>query len=571
MEKILIRLAIIWFTLSACSAAFHLFDPELRTVDSDRQLSENAVLENQYGNETFEGSQVRENFSGGRVSYISSEASVELEKLIKLLKHDGRQLSETGKLKVISPYNGSVFPPEIAAPFFSWKDENDDAVAWLLRIEFDKQKSPIYFISTDINFRPSKAVWETTKRHSVSRPAIFSVISFARKPTLRLLDRDTIQFFTSPDSVGAPVLYRQLPLPFKEEKAYTPKIKWRLGDISAYQAPPVVMGKRSVCSGCHSSSTGGTLLSMEMDYKNDSGAQFVTAVTPKVVLSKKDFMSWNDFPRSEILPKTHGPFARLSPSGRYIVGTVHDIGFMVYTNELEYSRLFFPTHGILGWYDRNRRSFSRLPGADDHELIQTAPAWSPDERYILYSRAETHNQYHRDIKNVQIVREDKNIETLNRLYPIRFNIYRLPFNNGDGGTCEPFKGASNNGYSNYFPRYSPDGKWVVFTRSPTGIGLQPDSKLYIIPAKGGRAREMTCNRGNFNSWHSWSPNGKWVIFSSKAHSPYTELFLTHIDRDGADSPPVRLGRFSDTKYAANIPEFINISPDGLQKITLAKP
>ncbi len=205
------------------------------------------------------------------------------------------------------------------------------------------------------------------------------------------------------------------------------------------------------------------------------------------------------------------------------------------------------------------------------ELIQTAPAWSPDERHILYSMTETRNEYHRDITNVQILREDKNIETLNRSYPIRFNIYRLPFNNGDGGDTEPLEGASNNGRSNYFPRYSPDGRWVVFTISPTGIGLQPDSKLYMVPAKGGRAREMACNRGRFNSWHSWSPNGKWLIFSSKAYSPYTELFLTHIDQDGMDSPPVRLDRFSDKPYAANIPEFMNITPDRLQKITLEKP
>jgi Tol biopolymer transport system component len=123
--------------------------------------------------------------------------------------------------------------------------------------------------------------------------------------------------------------------------------------------------------------------------------------------------------------------------------------------------------------------------------------------------------------------------------------------------------------SNYFPRFSPDGKWVVFTRSRTGIMLQPDSELFIIPAAGGEARRMRCNRELFNSWHSFSPNGKWMLFSSKANTPFTEIFLTHIDANGVDSPPVCLSRFSDDHYAANVPEFVNIGPGAIKKIRIS--
>jgi Tol biopolymer transport system component len=120
--------------------------------------------------------------------------------------------------------------------------------------------------------------------------------------------------------------------------------------------------------------------------------------------------------------------------------------------------------------------------------------------------------------------------------------------------------------SNYFARYSPDGKWIVFTQSKTGIMLQPDSQLFIVPSEGGRARKMNCNRKLFNSWHSWSPNGKWLLFSSKVNSPFTEIFMTHIDENGNDSPPVLLSRFSDSAYAANVPEFVNIKPDAINEI-----
>jgi len=41
-----------------------------------------------------------------------------------------------------------------------------------------------------------------------------------------------------------------------------------------------------------------------------------------------------------------------------------------------------------------------------------------------------------------------------------------------------------------------------------------------------------------NSWHSFSPNGRWLVFSSKSLSPYTQMFLTHVDEEGRDSPPI---------------------------------
>ena len=39
--------------------------------------------------------------------------------------------------------------------------------------------------------------------------------------------------------------------------------------------------------------------------------------------------------------------------------------------------------------------------------------------------------------------------------------------------------------SNYFARYSPDGRWIVFCRAKSYMLLQRDSELYILPAEGG--------------------------------------------------------------------------------------
>jgi tetratricopeptide (TPR) repeat protein len=96
--------------------------------------------------------------------------------------------------------------------------------------------------------------------------------------------------------------------------------------------------------------------------------------------------------------------------------------------------------------------------------------------------------------------------------------------------------------------------------------MRPDSRLYIIPATGGTARLMNCNTPLMNSWHSFSPNGHWLVFSSKSRSPYTQMYLTHIDDLGNDSPPIYVDNSTASNRAVNLPEFVNISPDQMQRI-----
>jgi tricorn protease-like protein len=120
--------------------------------------------------------------------------------------------------------------------------------------------------------------------------------------------------------------------------------------------------------------------------------------------------------------------------------------------------------------------------------------------------------------------------------------------------------------SNYFPRYSPDGRWIVFCRAKSFMLLQPDSEVYIIGADGGKARRLGCNTSRMNSWHSFSPNGKWLVFASKARSDYTHLCLTHIDDNGFSTPAVLLEHFTEPDRAANIPEFVNAAPESIVAI-----
>jgi len=472
---------------------------------------------------------------------------------------------QVGDLMITSPFNGAVFPPEISAPLFTWQDSTPGAQYWMVVVELNTHQA-IYDVTNETQWTPPKKTWEIIKQDSISAPANVTIMGFTHIDAPEMLSNNNIQIFTSKDRVDALILFRQVPLPFMAGEKNFRKIKWRLGDISAYGRPPVVMRDIPVCASCHQVTGDGKKISMEMNFKSDSGAQFLTDVQENIGLSKKDFMTWSDFPKPAILPKTRGLFARTSPSGKFIVATVNEISYAAITNDPAFSQLFFPTYGILASYSLDKKTFQPLNGADNTGYIQTNPSWSPDEKEIVFAVSETKNHYHEDIAHIKTHFEDRGIEELNRKFPVQFDIWKIPFNKGEGGRARPLKGASNNGMSNYFPRFSPDGKWIVYTRSKTGIMLQPDSELYIVPAKGGVERRMQCNRARFNSWHSWSPNSKWLLFSSKVNSIYTEIFIAHIDENGNDSPPVCLSRFSDGSMAANLPEFVDRNAGKIKKI-----
>ncbi|MBC8216920.1 MAG: PD40 domain-containing protein, partial [Planctomycetes bacterium] len=243
-----------------------------------------------------------------------------------------------------------------------------------------------------------------------------------------------------------------------------------------------------------------------------------------------------------------------------------DMSVFVPMPSLAFSQLFFPVKGILCVFDRETSQFRNLSGADDPQFVQSNPSWSPDGKYIVFARAKAPDLRNTKHQGFIWLTPAESIEFIDKGEPFLFDLYRIPFNGGKGGTPEPVEGASDNGMSNYFARYSPDGRWIVFCRAKSYMLLQPDSELYIIPAEGGNARRLRCNTSRMNSWHSFSPNGKWLVFASKAYSDYTQLCLTHIDENGCSAPAVLLAHMTEPGLAANIPEFVNAHPKSIAKI-----
>lgn len=476
-------------------------------------------------------------------------------------------LPELRQIKIIYPLAGALFPPEIAAPTFRWDDDQSGCDAWRIEIRF-QDGPPMEFRSDSPQWTPDDEAWETIKGRSRSSDAVVTVAGVDRTAPDRFVSRGSTSIRTSNDEVGAPIFYREVNLPFRDAVKDPSRIRWRFGDVSARQPPPVVLEKLPVCGNCHSFSADGRVLGMDVDYANDRGSYVITDVAQEMILDREHVITWGDYRKEDQQP-TFGLLSQVSPDGRYVASTVKDRSVFVATDDLAFSQLFFPIKGILAIYDRQTKQFHSLPGADDPRFVQSNPVWSPDGKYVVFARSEAYRlKYLRSETNV-LLTEAECREFLKDGKTFRFDLYRIPFNGSQGGTPEPLRGASDNGLSNYFPRFSPDGKWIVFCRAKSFMLLQADSELHLIPAEGGEPRRLRCNTSRMNSWHSWSPNGKWLVFSSKAFSPYTQLFLTHMDEAGESSVPVLLDRFAASDRAANIPEFVNVKPGAIRGIAAA--
>ncbi|HEY1495358.1 MAG TPA: tetratricopeptide repeat protein [Candidatus Solibacter sp.] len=505
-------------------------------------------------------------------------------------------------LTILYPLEGTLFPPEFPAPTFLFHDSTK-AAAWTVEVSFADGTAPIRVRASGepvavgkIDERcigptnrlpkaadartwiPDAQTWSTIKRHSVTAPAKIAVTG---------LSRAEVSIRTASDVVGAPIFYRDVPLmPSETEKGVikplaatmVPLIAWRLRDPAASESRLLMTGIHS-CANCHSFSADGKTMGMDVDGPaNDKGLYALVGVQPKMSIRNEDVIAWSDY-RGKLGGKLRvGFMSQVSPDGRHVVTTINDPGqdqpeyqrrknpldlinnyFVANFKEYSFLQVFYPTRGILAWYDRAAGKLRPLPGADDPRYVHTNAVWSPDGKYLVFARAEARDAYAPGARPAE--RANDANET-----PIQYDLYRIPFNGGAGGVAEPIEGASHNGMSNSFPKVSPDGRWIVWVQARNGQLMRPDSQLYIVPAVGGKARRMRANTPLMNSWHSFSPNGRWLVFSSKSRSPYTQMFLTHIDAEGNDTPPVLIENSTAANRAVNIPEFVNIAPGGLLEL-----
>lgn len=470
-------------------------------------------------------------------------------------------LNVSDEFGVIYPFEESLFPPEFPAPKFEWYDLNGDVKSWALSVYTKNGNFRIDTVVDQKEWRPGSEQWQNLKAYSDHNDIVAEISRFIQPEENLKKAMKKISFKVSEDEVGAPILYREIPLPFAFAEKHLDSMSYRLVNVGSEDPPKYAMKKFMVCGNCHSSSDDGKILGLDFDAAHrDKGGYFIAEVEDTIVFDTSKYISWNKLQDS----RTFGMFSKISPNGRYVVTTVkdrvmiHNFGFS--PDVIPFSQLFFPVNGVLAIYDRYTGKIWELPGASSDEYVQTNAFWTPDGENIVFSRARALPWG--EAKTAILIEDEKlKNEFINRERDFKFDICIVPFNNGEGGEAKPVKGASENGMSNYFPAVSPDGKWLVFCKAENYMLLMPDSRLHIVPLKGGKAKKLKCNFWRMNSWHAWSPNSKWLVFSSKGMSSYTDMFLTHIDEKGRASIPVLIETARKEGRAANYPEFMNVDPD----------
>jgi hypothetical protein len=173
-----------------------------------------------------------------------------------------------------------------------------------------------------------------------------------------------------------------------------------------------------------------------------------------------------------------------------------------------------------------------------------APSWSHDGNTIAYvSLAQS---------------------TTGRLLYGPADIYTVPYNNKQGGQAKPVAGANDPAANEYYPAFSPDDEYIVFTKTtdttdakgkPITLYDNPGAEIDVVPTGGGTATRFVANDppacttqkspGVTNSWPKTAPDvglaldGRrfyWVIFSSR-RDPFAmgrpQLYITAFVVDAA--------------------------------------
>lgn len=435
-------------------------------------------------------------------------------------------------LQIVHPEDGSLFPPNLCAPYVEWEDPVNNL--WMVCIQAGSNAGlrTWSFVSEYKRWRFSEAVWEEIRNLAITEDAQLSIKGIQRVDSGQKIDAiqvsEIVRFRVSSDPADDYIVFRIVPPPFSTKK--TPNIYIR--DIRQDNNEIFLSSRQQYCINCHTfSSRQGDIgkLSVQVRCMNDSRWKLKTYLALYDLRLKKGKKIKLPF---DIQMTT---FMAWSPDGNKLAFSANQKLATLYPITYE-TQLASTETADLAIYDDEREIAYLLPGASEPGWLENYPTWSPDGKTLVFTRAPAGG------------------------HPaaLRYGLAAVDFDEEGVSNFRLIDGASGGGHSHVFPRYSPDGKWFSFTQCDGGDLIRSSSDLYLLSGDlSGPARLLECNVPYAaDSWHSWSSNSRWIVFASKRmDGTYAYLYLTHIDEDGRASPAVRLPEESPPLASYNIPEF----------------
>ncbi|HUV39927.1 MAG TPA: hypothetical protein VMY39_09955, partial [Planctomycetota bacterium] len=444
-------------------------------------------------------------------------------------------------LTLTYPVDNALFPPNLCSPFVEWSDARNNL--WEVTLSVPGTDFERKFLSRTCRRRIPDDAWDAVKSLAVDRHAELTVRGVEVSDDDRKL-RDTVhvsatvRLSVSRDPADSAVVYRLVDPPFARYK--TPDIYVR--DLREKEPRVFLRSRREYCFNCHTfsrkSGTAGKLV-FQVRYmgkkKFDVPVYFAvydiarhegvrTSLPWKIQMTT--FMAWSP-DETKMALSANQNIATLPP--------------VVY----ETQQAGMPTSD-LAVYDTVNQTASLLPGADHPDRIEIYPRWTPDGQQIVYCRSPA--GVHPALMKLQLCVID--------------------YNDGRGEVeGRPIVPARDLDKSNYYPRFSPDGRWLSFVRSDGGSMIKSSSDIYLLAWKDRDREDVKAMRLDSNapwaadSWYSWSSNSRWIVFASKRDDGvFARLYLTHVDEHGKASVPVRVPLTDPPMMSFNVPEFVASVP-----------
>ncbi len=202
---------------------------------------------------------------------------------------------------------------------------------------------------------------------------------------------------------------------------------------------------------------------------------------------------------------------------RYVWRIPYRVGTAYLTDRFQQIYVIPATEGLSGDEAKPRR-------LTDIDADHSAPEWTPDGAYLLTSRT------------VDPAADEP--FTRSSLFRIRV----------EDGVVETL---TDDEFADYMPMPSPDGRWIAYTRTPRENITRYLNRLTVIPAEGGKPRDLSLEFDRAPTGYDWLPDGSAILFSAGDHG---DLEIYRVAPSGGPVEKVIAGRMEVQAF--------DIAPDG---------